>query len=215
MPRPIDRTGMRHGKLTVVSLASKAPRTWLCLCDCGQEKIVNSHELSLGNTNSCGCLVGAARTVHGWSKTKTYGIWKSMRGRCRCITDVRYSSYGGRGIRVCDRWNEFDNFLRDMGMAPLGMSLDRINNDGPYSPENCRWADNKTQSRNKSTNCKIEFRGKLMTWAELSEICGVRQQLIRSRVVNNGWTIDAAVTTPSVPRIGNKKTGARLSPPPV
>jgi hypothetical protein len=122
-------------------------------CKCGNIKVLRVGDVKQGLIRSCGCLrkelVKAASTTHGLTHTPTYGSWYSMKGRCKNSKNNRYRDYGGRGITYVSRWESFDNFLADMGERPAGMTLDRKNNDGPYSPKNCRWATSEDQRRNK------------------------------------------------------------------
>lgn len=133
---------------------SKVP----CRCDCGTEISVLARNLRSGNTKSCGCRKRRAvierSTRHGMAHTKIYNIWADMVARCRRPTHAHYADYGGRGITVCDRWLDFSNFYADMGDRPKGRSIDRINNDGGYSPENCRWA---TASEQRSNRRQARF----------------------------------------------------------
>ena len=155
---PQDLTGMVFGRLTVVCLRNegriKKTRFWLCRCECGKETIVSKYNLLDGMTRSCGCWHRDDRAIrsstHGQSKTRTYHIWQGMHARCSNPSIQRWKDYGGRGITVCPEWNEFVNFLRDMGECPAGRSIDRFpNNDGNYEPGNCRWATASEQARNK------------------------------------------------------------------
>ena len=117
-----------------------------CRCDCGNETSVMLTNLKTGKTSSCGCNLPRK---HGYGKTPTYRSWYSMRDRCNNSRHVKYRLYGGRGVKVCERWNtDFLNFLADMGERPPGTSIDRINGDGDYEPGNCRWASSKTQATN-------------------------------------------------------------------
>lgn len=171
-----DLTGRVFGELMAVGRVenSNSNKTmWRCKCSCGNIKSVAAHHLKSGGITSCGCkkgeLISIKKTRHGMCGSKEYDAWKGMYKRCRNINNV---NYGGRGISVCDRWrgdNGFDNFIADMGKCPEGKdSIDRINNDGPYSPENCRWATLIEQANNKSNNRRVLFEEDIVTIAELS-----------------------------------------------
>ena len=183
---------------------------WECICFCGETKHVLSQDLNAGRVKSCGCLRkekapinGRTQLVHGQARssnrraTKEYNAWSGLKARCLCETDHHYPNYGGRGITVCARWVEsFENFYEDMGPAPSpSHSIDRIDVNGPYSPENCRWTTWKVQHRNKTTNRMVEFMGKTQSVADWSEELGIPSQRIFSRLAK-GWSVDRTLTEP-------------------
>ena len=147
MPEFHDITGQRFGRLIALEIARRNPTRWLCHCDCGNKTIVQLGHLTTGDTKSCGCQRGSP--THRRYKTRTYYIWAAMLRRCRNSKASNYKNYGGRSIKVCDRWMKFENFLADMGESPAKLSLDRINNDGNYEPGNCRWTTASEQAKNR------------------------------------------------------------------
>jgi hypothetical protein len=144
-----DLTGQTFGRWKVISHVGKVGTiyTFRCKCECGNENIVRSDHLRNGTSLSCGC--GAGRTTPTeWVGTPTHTSWRSMHSRCRDIGNKMYSTYGGLGIIVCDRWKLFKNFLEDMGERPVGKSIDRIDSTGNYEPDNCKWSTPKEQMNN-------------------------------------------------------------------
>lgn len=192
----------RYGRLSVLR---KMGSRWECRCDCGAIKTVARKEIMrrVGALQSCGCLqretiaaIGRERNrTHGQKNTATYRSWTAMRNRCNNPRNVAYANYGGRGICIDPRWDSFELFLNDMGERPDGYSIDRIDNNGNYCPENCRWANFVAQSRNRRTNTTLMFEGESMTMAEASERFGISSDSIRYRL-SAGWSAHQALTTP-------------------
>lgn len=201
--RPI-LTGLKFDRLYVNGFLEvrKGQRIWSCTCDCGAIVDASTGELLRGEKRSCGCLhkeVTAARMrTHGKSKSTEYVIWDHMRDRCLNPSDPAYANYGGRGVSVCSRWAaSFENFLADMGERPDGMTLDRMDNDGPYSPENCRWATRKEQNRNRRDNRMVVVGGVEATLAEHCERTGIPYGRALYRL-KAGYAPDAALAEGSL-----------------
>lgn len=193
---------MQRTKLTVISEEGKnkhGMKLVRCRCECGNEKTVILKDLLRGHTRSCGCIqtegVRRLKMTHGLSHTPTHNTWRGMVERCRNRNHQMYRLYGGRGIKVCERWLTFGNFLADMGEKPIGRSLDRINNNGNYEPENCRWATRLEQARNASTNRLLTYNGKTQNVPEWAEEIGMLADTLHMRL-HRGWPTDRALTTP-------------------
>jgi hypothetical protein len=186
---PPDLAGKRFARLFVLrkneTLVGNCV-AWVCMCDCGTEKVARGTHLLTGAVKSCGCLrrsSGADRTrTHGMSKTKIYRIWVGMHRRCFKSSDEAFKNYGARGIKVCAHWLRFENFLTDMGERPRGMSLDRIDNDGSYEPGNCRWATPAQQGNNTRKVRIITFGGESMTISEWAQKLGLKRTCLTTRL---------------------------------
>lgn len=176
MTKMRDLSGQKFSRLTVIELAGKAANKnmlWKCLCECGNETVVASSNIVRGVTRSCGCLKierqREANIKHGQHGSGAQKSWMSMRQRCLNPNTPAYSSYGGRGITICQRWDSFKNFLADMGPRPDGLELDRIDVNGNYEPANCRWATPLQQGRNQRKTRFAAINGitkPLTEWAE-------------------------------------------------
>ncbi len=199
----IDETGNTYGDVTVIRRAGSknSKAMWECLCECGNIFVTRGSSLRAGSTRSCGCkamlITGYSGFVkHGGFGTPEYKTWCTMIGRCHCETNTAYHYYGGRGIVVCDRWrHSFENFLNDMGKRPEGLSLDRIDNDGPYSPDNCRWATRTQQMNNRRSNVILTRDGQSMTLTEWARLLGYNVDAIRKRI-KAGWSDERILATP-------------------
>ena len=160
--KKINLIGHRFGRLTVIDEApslfqcGRKFAMWLCKCDCGHSKIITYASLARNLTKSCGCLKIEKMTgntygiTHGMTNSREFNSWRSMRDRCYNKHNKDYKNYGGRGITVCEEWNNsFEKFFSDMGKRPIGKTLDRINNNGNYEPLNCKWSTHLEQIRNR------------------------------------------------------------------
>ena len=187
-----DLIGKKFGKLTViknVGIDKKYNTLWLCKCDCGNEKIVARYKLTIGNTKSCGCLkkqhCSNLHKIHGLSNTKIGYTWRGMKSRCYNPKNENYKNYGGRGIKVCDEWlNDFMNFYNwsiNNGYKE-DLSIDRINSDGNYEPNNCRWIPWKEQTRNTRRNRMITYNNETHCLAEWAEILGIDYSKLKNKI---------------------------------
>lgn len=209
----IKLEGKRFGRLFVVGIAEKPPNSknrhsrWLCSCECGNMVTVSSDKLKNGDTKSCGCLkselstekikkYGKPHKTHGESKGRLYNIYNHMKRRCHDEKNKKYPDYGGRGITVCPEWRDSFEAFRDWAMANGyrdDLTIDRRDNDGPYSPENCRWTTNKEQQNNKRTSHKVSFNGEEITLAQLSEKTGLPMKTLWWRAMH-GWKDEKLIT---------------------
>lgn len=198
----IDLTGKRFGRLLVISYAGNNARgkaLWNCICDCGQKYVALGESLRRGDTQSCGCYhrerSAKCHTIHGGCGTRIFTIWRSMKARCERPSCIEYKRYGARGIKVCSEWQDFTVF-RAWAYAngyKDNLSIDRIDSNGNYEPQNCRWSTVLEQARNKRNN--IMWRGKALTaWCD--EL-GRDVSTVRQRITKLGWDFEKAIMTPT------------------
>lgn len=198
------RVGAKRHRLTALRDLGRLgrQRTWLFRCECGTEVALQANGVTRGKTKSCGCYRrdwGRERsTVHGLHRTPTYHSWQSMIGRCSYPSQRHYREYGGRGIKICERWMTFANFLADMGERPLGMTLDRENTNGHYEPDNCRWATPIQQARNTRSNLIVRVHGLNLSLVEACEELGLRYSTIYGRM-RRGLTFEDAISRLPIP----------------
>ena len=202
--KSVDLTGQRFGRLTVLGKSNTRiygrQLAWDCYCDCGAIKPLQTSVLKSGGTRSCGCLRRECKppdlTTHGMSHYSGIKTWQGMLSRCNKPTDKDYARYGGRGIKICDRWLDPRNFADDMGDKPAGCSLDRIDPNGDYCPENCKWATSAEQGANKRNNRKITHDGQTLHLSEWCRRLGVKPSTVLNRL-NSGMDPSNALTLPS------------------
>ena len=214
MPRPLDLTGRRFGRLAAIRLATLRPRRWFCLCDCGAEKAVIQNSLMTGNTQSCGCLrreeAGARFRSHGLSRTKEHSVWAGIKRRCFDSTRPDFPLYGGRGITMAPEWrHDFAAFLSHVGPAPSPKhSIDRIDNEGHYVPGNVRWATASEQVLNQRPRRRglvshrsrlVTFRGETLSLAALTARLGISYMKTYQRLETLGMSIEEAVRPGRLP----------------
>jgi len=204
-----DYSGSRFGRWTVIEEAEpkmyngRRLRMWKCVCDCGTIRNVKEQSLKSGKSKSCGCYhsdimheVGKVNTTHGQADTRLYRIYKHMIRRCTDENDLRYEIYGGRGITICSDWDSFENFAKWAAESGYSdeLSIDRIDVNGNYSPDNCRWATPHQQSVNRRTTKFYEYNGKCMCIAEWAKEYNIPYKKLHKRLYS-GWSIERALTT--------------------
>lgn len=204
----LDLRGQRFGRLTVIKDTGKKRypgknKIWLCKCDCGKLIEVHSGRLRGGETKSCGCLKFAKRSEHPeYKNERLYCVWVGMRRRCRSKESRGYKNYGGRGISVCTEWDDYGTF-REWAIsagynenAELNeCTLDRIDVNGDYCPENCRWVNSRVQNNNRRNNLLVTYHGKTQTVAQWERELGKRKGQIGERL-RMGWTVEDAIERP-------------------
>lgn len=199
----VDLTGKTFRRLTVTGFAGRRhgrKRYWHCRCVCGHELDVYQYNLTSGRQKSCGCAKIEAITrlkfSHGMCKTSVYRRWAAMVERCESAACASFKNYGGRGIKVCERWRRFENFYADMGEPPTNSdTLERSDNNGNYEPGNCQWVSRKVNNRNRRSNRYLTLNGVTHSMAEWCEQLGVSYSAISTRVLR-GWTDEQTLTQP-------------------
>ena len=208
-----DLIGKSYGKLKVLKRATNIGDrvAWKCLCSCGSKTVVRANQLTSGQTKSCGCLRveegrtgGHKRQKHGFTRPETQVLYKThydMINRCYNTEHPSYASYGGRGIRVCGRWRKsgcvgLKNFIEDMKLRPKNKELDRKDNNGNYTPTNCRWVTRKTNSSNRRSARLIFFQGKKWSLTKWSQVIGISISTLHRRLTYYNWPVARALTTP-------------------
>lgn len=206
MSKPLDLIGHRYGKLVAVRRVSGGKRgksLWFCECDCGAKTIVVGTNLVRGLTRSCGCLNKAVTSErfakHKLSAHRLYKIWTDMKKRCTNKSHKSFNDYGGRGIKVCDEWAHYFQRFYEWSICngyEDTLSIDRIDVNGDYCPENCRWADRITQANNCRTNHYLTHNGETKTIAEWARALGMSDSVIRQRLSKLGWSVEKTLSTP-------------------
>lgn len=198
--KAVEITGQKYSRLTAIERVKGS--LWRFRCDCGTEIERTANSVRSGNTKSCGCLrretTIAKNASHGMTDHPLYSRWAGMIQRCTNPKHVGYKNYGAKGVKVCERWMSFENFLADMGVPDEGMTLDRKESDGDYEPGNCRWATAAEQSRNTSRNVVIEVDGLALTVRDWEIKLGRGRGSIQRRI-DLGWPHQSAVTEPVQP----------------
>lgn len=196
-----DLAGVRFGRLTAVAPAfsrdgGRYTYKWECLCECGTAKLVEASHLKSGAIKSCGCIT---RSRGGVTKHPLYGVWANMVSRCLNPDNKRFPDYGGRGVGVCSRWLSPENFIADMSPRPEGQTLERSDNNGHYSPENCRWATREEQASNKRNVPLHELGGERLSIAQWARRYGLPAETLRSRVRAGVSLVEALSAAPRKP----------------
>ncbi|MGI9492123.1 MAG: hypothetical protein ACR2QF_06975 [Geminicoccaceae bacterium] len=197
MRTQIDITGQRFERWSALAKSEIKNRhgLWLCECDCGTRKTVSLYKLIHGRSKSCGCLrdeiAKSQQTIHGLSESGTWNSWVSMKKRCKNTKHKSWKDYGGRGISFCDRWNSFELFLKDMGERPEGHSIERIDVNGNYTPENCVWLINENQAQNKRNSKLIRYKTEVKCIGSWERQLGFKKGVLRQRLAR-GWPLERA-----------------------
>lgn len=198
-----DLTGRKYGKLTVIRQAEdfvgndgKHRTKWSCVCECGGKLDVLGCNLKRGNSQSCGCTRPESFKKHGGRYTRLYGIWTNMKTRCNDVNNSTYKNYGLRGITICDEWSSSFEAFRDWAMShgyDDSLSIDRIDNNDGYYPENCRWVDARTQANNRRSSRYVTVDGVTRSLAEWSDLMGYSRSIFHARAIRYNTTVEDQV----------------------
>ena len=214
MGTKLELAGERFGRLIVKKCAGKTKSgnyLWECECKCGKNVIVRSGDLRNDHTKSCGCLASKLNNkyavIHGKSRIPGYNSWFHMVDRCNNPENKAYKNYGGRGIKVCQRWLSVDNFFKDMGEKPKGLTIDRIDNNGNYEKDNCRWTTYAEQNKNRRDNILLTQNGITRTISDWTRYFNLARNTIRERL-NKGWPMDRVLRSSTYKiRLANAEDG--------
>lgn len=201
------KSGDKFGKLTIIKevsplrISNKPRRMFKCRCECGNEKDIQLAVLMNGHSTSCGCeqkrKASSSNLKHGLTNHPLYNVWKNIKKRCNYPNASEYQNYGGRGISICEEWsNNFDNFYKwsiSNGWS-IGLSIDRIDTNGNYCPENCRWSTIKVQMNNMTKNFYIEYKGKTYTLTTLAEYLNIPYNIVRYRISKCKWEVEQLIS---------------------
>lgn len=214
-----DLTGMRAGKLVAVAISKSddyGRAVWLCNCDCGntteRRSSILVDAIKHGKASHCGC--SPVLKTHGLTKgnKNLYWVWAAMIQRCTNENSKDFKDYGAKGISICDDWRSDFASFHEWSMSngyQQGLTIDRTNNEKGYNPENCAWVTIKKQMRNQRKTVMIEWGGEMKPLTELAEIAGISEKTMRGRVINLGWSIEKAMTTPAIKGTNQYSGGAK------
>lgn len=205
-----DLKGQTFGRLKVIrsyGLDKHNRKLWACECECGNTVVVNSSHLVSGHTKSCGCLqkdlVIKNNTTHGGTHDRLYVVWRNIKRRCENPKDNSYRFYGGKGVKVCNEWQDYSNFRKwaiqsgyDKNAKIYDCTIDRIDSEKDYSPDNCRWISIAEQQSNRKDTHHVELNGETYTFVQLSSICGIPAKILNQRIIHYKWPIEKAMNVP-------------------
>lgn len=201
MPPKIDYTGQKYNRMTIISFSHSlnGHRYWKCECECGNYRTVQIRSVVVGNTKSCGCYnkekvreAGKKNKTHGYSTSRFYKLWWSLIQRCTNKKSAMYKDYGAKGIKICDDWLKFENFLKDMGVRPSNLhTIGRIDNSKDYDTSNCKWVIDETKR-----GLIVEYKGTKKLLIDWSKELNIERSILYSRIFQMGWDIEKAFLTP-------------------